>query len=233
MSHTSIKLIKGFSCTLSASWLVWPATSWTASSSVSYWVVVTWQGEWHIFTTQDILFLLLGGHIDLTLICSVSSSTDSSVRTGNLCGKIWPYNRRLVQKGECPLRWERQRGMSWLLAAALQVHAIFFSHLNPFSLFQSLSCFTFFFKSLASVSSLPLYELSLLVFITCSIWHMEYNVPIDLKLSFTLSESVPIFLFVSQQVEVDGQQCMLEILDTAGTVSKLYNTEISDTCIAV
>lgn len=62
---------------------------------------------------------------------------------------------------------------------------------------------------------------------------MEYNVPIDLKLSFTLSESVPIFLFVSQQVEVDGQQCMLEILDTAGTVSKLYNTEISDTCIAV
>lgn len=153
MSHTSIKLIKGFSCTLSASWLVWPATSWTASSSVSYWVVVTWQGEWHIFTTQDILFLLLGGHIDLTLICSVSSSTDSSVRTGNLCGKIWPYNRRLVQKGECPLRWERQRGMSWLLAAALQVHAIFFSHLNPFSLFQSLSCLTFF-KNLLLLSHL-------------------------------------------------------------------------------
>ena len=27
-----------------------------------------------------------------------------------------------------------------------------------------------------------------------------------------------------KQVEVDGQQCMLEILDTAGTVSKLLNT---------
>ena len=26
--------------------------------------------------------------------------------------------------------------------------------------------------------------------------------------------------FLQQQVEVDGQQCMLEILDTAGTVSQ-------------
>jgi hypothetical protein len=31
-----------------------------------------------------------------------------------------------------------------------------------------------------------------------------------------------IYLFVFQQVEVDGQQCMLEILDTAGTVSVPY-----------
>lgn len=29
------------------------------------------------------------------------------------------------------------------------------------------------------------------------------------------------FFFVQQQVEVDGQQCMLEILDTAGTVSQV------------
>lgn len=28
-----------------------------------------------------------------------------------------------------------------------------------------------------------------------------------------------LFVFLQQQVEVDGQQCMLEILDTAGTVS--------------
>lgn len=57
---------------------------------------------------------------------------------------------------------------------------------------------------------------------------MGYNVPVDLKLSFTLSE--PVYIFFSsllQQVEVDGQQCMLEILDTAGTVSKLHTTEMS------
>lgn len=30
-------------------------------------------------------------------------------------------------------------------------------------------------------------------------------------------------MFLSQQqVEVDGQQCMLEILDTAGTVSRVH-----------
>ena len=30
-----------------------------------------------------------------------------------------------------------------------------------------------------------------------------------------------VFVCFLQQVEVDGQQCMLEILDTAGTVSEL------------
>lgn len=45
--------------------------------------------------------------------------------------------------------------------------------------------------------------------------------------------AVPIFFFLLQQVEVDGQQCMLEILDTAGTVSKLYTSERSvDTSVA-
>lgn len=53
---------------------------------------------------------------------------------------------------------------------------------------------------------------------------MEYDLPMDLKLSFTLSEAV---FFLLQQVEVDGQQCMLEILDTAGTVSKLCTSEAS------
>lgn len=33
-----------------------------------------------------------------------------------------------------------------------------------------------------------------------------------------------LFFFPLQQVEVDGQQCMLEILDTAGTVKTLFNT---------
>lgn len=35
------------------------------------------------------------------------------------------------------------------------------------------------------------------------------------------------FFFFPQQVEVDGQQCMLEILDTAGTVSELPAVETS------
>lgn len=40
-------------------------------------------------------------------------------------------------------------------------------------------------------------------------------------------------LFYFQQVEVDGQQCMLEILDTAGTVSltPAYLLKITDTTI--
>lgn len=40
-------------------------------------------------------------------------------------------------------------------------------------------------------------------------------------------ESTNVFrLLVPQQVEVDGQQCMLEILDTAGTVSIINCLEI-------
>ena len=37
-----------------------------------------------------------------------------------------------------------------------------------------------------------------------------------------LLELLLIYTFHSQQVEVDGAQCMLEILDTAGTVRKDY-----------
>lgn len=47
-----------------------------------------------------------------------------------------------------------------------------------------------------------------------------------------LKKMYPI-VFLQQQVEVDGQQCMLEILDTAGTVSQVrhgHQTEIEDTC---
>lgn len=55
---------------------------------------------------------------------------------------------------------------------------------------------------------------------------MEYDIHIDLKLNLTLSESFAISFPLLQQVEVDGQQCMLEILDTAGTVSELLTTEI-------
>lgn len=55
--------------------------------------------------------------------------------------------------------------------------------------------------------------------------------PIDLKCSFKLSVAIVYIIcchcFLLQQVEVDGQQCMLEILDTAGTVSELYTTETS------
>ena len=54
---------------------------------------------------------------------------DGSVRTGDLCGEVWPDNRRLVQKGKqlCWWGWGRVAmagvsGMSWLLAAGLQVH---------------------------------------------------------------------------------------------------------------
>ena len=51
---------------------------------------------------------------------------------------------------------------------------------------------------------------------------MHYDLPSDLKLTLTLSHSDDAFSsFLPQQVEVDGQQCMLEILDTAGTVSEL------------
>lgn len=50
------------------------------------------------------------------------------------------------------------------------------------------------------------------------ILHKDAVASIDLKLISTFS----VLLFsVSQQVEVDGQQCMLEILDTAGTVSQV------------
>lgn len=63
---------------------------------------------------------------------------------------------------------------------------------------------------------------------------MEYDLHTDLKLRLTLSMAVAIFFFfLLQQVEVDGQQCMLEILDTAGTVSKLHTSERSvDTSVA-
>lgn len=37
--------------------------------------------------------------------------------------------------------------------------------------------------------------------------------------------------FSQQQVEVDGQQCMLEILDTAGTVSQSQTIRHNQTCV--
>ncbi len=68
-----------------------------------------------------------------------------------------------------------------------------------FSVSLSLSLLFFFpslslhvLLTLASISSLPLCWLSLLVFIVCIILNMD--VPIDLKLSFTLSEFASIFL---------------------------------------
>ena len=36
-----------------------------------------------------------------------------------------------------------------------------------------------------------------------------------------------------KQVEVDGQQCMLEILDTAGTVSKLFSFKCNASWIKI
>ena len=43
--------------------------------------------------------------------------------------------------------------------------------------------------------------------------------PVFHKPIFSSDISCQIFVLLPQQVEVDGQQCMLEILDTAGTVS--------------
>ena len=40
---------------------------------------------------------------------------------------------------------------------------------------------------------------------------------------FNLEELSTIPLFLVQQVEVDGVQCMLEILDTAGQVIAIHN----------
>lgn len=81
-----------------------------------------------MFASLNVLLLWLVGHFALMAAGSVFSLTDSSVRTGNLCGKIWPNNRRFVQKGECPVGGGSGRecwlGMSWLLAAALQVHVM-------------------------------------------------------------------------------------------------------------
>lgn len=128
------------------------------------------------FATPDVLFLRAGGHIDLTLARSVSSLTDSSVCTGNLCGKIWPYNRRLVQKGECPMRGGgRGRVLDWneLIVSSCSAGSrhdivlLFFLiycnslHVFFFSLsmvFPSLSVFTCIhvLLTLASTSSLPL-----------------------------------------------------------------------------
>lgn len=160
-----IKLIKRFSWTLSPSWLV-RVTTWTHFPSVSHWVVVTWQGEWHSFSTH-----FCSCCREVTLICCwypLSSLTDSSVCTGNLCGKVWPHNRRLIQKGNYPTRGERQSGMSWLLAAALQVHVMIlccclFSSKCFLSISVSVLFFFFFFLCLfvyhflASVSFPPLY----------------------------------------------------------------------------
>lgn len=46
-------------------------------------------------------------------------------------------------------------------------------------------------------------------------------VPADWRLSVLLMSDFKSLTFLQQQVEVDGQQCMLEILDTAGTVSQI------------
>lgn len=45
-----------------------------------------------------------------------------------------------------------------------------------------------------------------------------------LTLALKLISTFPL-LSLLQQVEVDGQQCMLEILDTAGTVSQVCTTK--------
>lgn len=50
------------------------------------------------------------------------------------------------------------------------------------------------------------------------ILHKDAVASIDLKL---ISTFYLLLFSLSQQVEVDGQQCMLEILDTAGTVSQV------------
>ena len=42
----------------------------------------------------------------------------------------------------------------------------------------------------------------------------------SLSSSNTVTKKVDVTIFMLQQVEVENQQCMLEILDTAGTVSK-------------
>lgn len=159
----------------------------------------------------------------------MSSLTDSSVCTGNLCGKIWPYNRRLIQKGECPLRGgegeaECWTGMSWLLAAALQVHVMILC--SCFFLIELPSCLYFslspVFLSLSlSFHVLCCFYVMLQYFIhgiQCTRWP-------EIKL-YIIWACVHFFSLL-QQVEVDGQQCMLEILDTAGTVSKLHTTEMS------
>lgn len=117
--------------------LIWLATTWTSSLSVSYWVRVAHTDPSGYF------FFLLEGYIDLILFCITSSLTDSSVCTGNLCWKVWPNNRRLIQKGEYPLRWERPSGMSWLLAAALDVYVMMLCCLFSSELLLSVS-FPFF-----------------------------------------------------------------------------------------
>ena len=76
------------------------------------------------------------------------SPPDSPICTRYFCGKIWPHNRRLLQKGKL--------------------------------------------ATYGSFSRTP-----------------------------TVSGVNLTFSSFPQQVEVDGQQCMLEILDTAGTVSRL------------
>ena len=173
-------------------------------------------------------------------LVSVSSLTDSSVCTGNLCGKIWPYNRRLIQKGECPVgggRRERQQrvaGLEWADCKQLLCRftswycALVFSrvtHIIP--LFLSLFCFSFFpllclyiyyfFPSVCFLSWFLLHA----SFQIQNVWPLTWNE----ALQYLCQLHKPFVLFL-QQVEVDGQQCMLEILDTAGTVSELYATEI-------
>uniref|UniRef100_A0A7N9APR0 Ras-related protein Rap-1A-like n=1 Tax=Mastacembelus armatus TaxID=205130 RepID=A0A7N9APR0_9TELE len=77
---------------------------------------------------------------------------------------------------------------------------------------SSLFLFLFFVFSFYNLSRVSISSLSLLSFIVCSILRTKY-MP-EIKLDFLLMFPFSSFL---QQVEVDGQQCMLEILDTAGT----------------
>lgn len=165
----------------------------------------------------------------LMLAFCVSPFTDSSVCTRNLCGKIWPYNRRLIQKGECPVRG---RVLAWneliVTSCSSGSHIIVLGNfliqllLHCYSLIPSFHSLFFPATSYYWCGCFHVFPSVLAVSFSLQCMTYEYNLWILFAQWPEIKDALTcVFL---QQVEVDGQQCMLEILDTAGTVSKVTAT---------